>query len=191
MGLQAHGRHPQGAQEEKMVTLKIKKLNKDLSAPAYATEQAAGLDLCAAEDCAIHPGEIRRIPTGLCLEIPAGLEGQVRPRSGLSSRGIVAILGTVDSDYRGEVSVMLENRSRDPWRVRMGDRIAQLVIAPVMRVHVVETEELSETERGEKGFGSTGLRPQVPRTHVSEGDDSGAGEIGDSGAASAAEGVQP
>lgn len=174
-----------------MVTLKIKKLNKDLSAPAYATEQAAGLDICAAEDCEIHPGEIRRIPTGLCLEIPAGLEGQVRPRSGLSSRGIVAILGTVDSDYRGEVSVMLENRSRGPWRVRRGDRIAQLVIAPVMRVRVVEAEELSETERGEKGFGSTGISAQVPRTHMSEGEGSGAGEIGDSGAASAAEGVQP
>jgi len=130
-----------------------------LELPRYQTPGAAGLDLRADEDFALAPGERRLVPTGLSLEIPPGHEGQVRPRSGLASGhgiGLVNAPGTIDSDYRGEVMVILVNHGREPFAARRGDRIAQLVIAPVTQVEVQLAEELAESARGSGGFGSTG-----------------------------------
>lgn len=172
-----------------LTRLRIKRLDPSIPLPRYATEGASGLDLHAAGSGIIPPGGQARIPTGLCLEIPLGLEGQVRPRSGLASRGIVGVLGTIDADYRGEIAVILENRSRESWIFHCGDRIAQLVIAPVVRVRVVEAEELSATDRGSRGFGSTGVRAQEPRATAAEGGSCGASEIGAPGGAGGSEGV--
>ncbi|HSN91561.1 MAG TPA: dUTP diphosphatase [Anaeromyxobacteraceae bacterium] len=130
-----------------------------LEPPRYETEGAAGMDLRADEAFTLAPGERRVVPTGLALEIPAGHEGQVRPRSGLAARHGVALVnapGTVDADYRGEVMVILVNLGRDPVAFARGDRIAQLVIAPVVRAGLLVVEELSDTGRGSGGFGSTG-----------------------------------
>jgi dUTP pyrophosphatase len=129
--------------------------------PAYQTEGSAGLDLCAAiaEPWVLKPGERRLIPTGLILEIPPGLEGQVRPRSGLALRhgiGMVNSPGTIDSDYRGPVGVILVNLGSEPFVVEPLARIAQLVIAKVERVAVELAADVSTTERGAGGFGSTG-----------------------------------
>jgi dUTP pyrophosphatase len=130
--------------------------------PAYETRGAAGADLKAriAEPVVIPPLGRARIPTALILEIPPGYEGQVRPRSGLAARYGVTVLnspGTIDADYRGELGIILVNLGQEPFTVHDGDRIAQLVVAPVMRVCMVEAASLSETERGEGGFGSTGI----------------------------------
>jgi len=130
-----------------------------LELPRYQTPGASGLDLRADEDFALAPGERRLVPTGLAVEIPEGFEGQVRPRSGLAARhgvGMVNAPGTIDSDYRGEVMIVLVNHGREPFAARRGERIAQLVIAPVTRVAVEAAEELSGSERGGGGFGSTG-----------------------------------
>lgn len=129
--------------------------------PAYQTEHAAGLDLLAAvgEPMTIGPGEVAAVPTGLRLEIPPGYEGQVRPRSGLALRhgiGIPNSPGTIDADYRGEVRVLLVNLGREPFTVRRGERIAQLVFAPVTRASLTVAPELTETRRGDGGFGHTG-----------------------------------
>ena len=133
----------------------------DLPLPAYQTAQAAGLDLTAAVDApvCIESGGRQIVPTGLFLEIPPGHEGQVRPRSGLALRHGVTVVnapGTIDADYRGEVQVILINHGAEPFTVTRGMRIAQLVIAPVTRVEVVEAEALAESERGTGGFGHTG-----------------------------------
>jgi dUTP pyrophosphatase len=130
-----------------------------LDLPRYETEGAAGLDLRADEPFALAPGERRVVPTGLALEIPAGHEGQVRARSGLAARHGVALVnapGTIDADYRGEVKVILVNLGQEPVAFARGDRIAQLVVAPVTRAQVVLADDLSDTERGGGGFGSTG-----------------------------------
>lgn len=130
-----------------------------LPLPRYETPGAAGLDLRADEDFALGPGERRLVPTGLSLEIPPGHEGQVRPRSGLAAKhgiGIVNGPGTIDSDYRGEVMVILVNLGQEPFAARRGDRIAQLVIAPVVQAEVQLAEELASSDRGHGGFGSTG-----------------------------------
>jgi dUTP pyrophosphatase len=130
-----------------------------LDLPRYETAGAAGLDLRADEPFALAPGERRAVPTGLAVEIPPGHEGQVRPRSGLAARhgvGMVNAPGTVDADYRGEVKVVLVNHGQAPVSFARGDRIAQLVVAPVARVEVELTEALSDTTRGDGGFGSTG-----------------------------------
>src|SRR5690606_27380 len=137
--------------------IRIKRINDSVPVPAYATEGSAGLDLCAAAPCSIMPRQIMRGPTGGWVEIPPGYEGQVRPRSGLASQGVVAILGTIASGYRGEIHVLVENRGLKPVAVEPCMRIAQLVIAPVARVDVEVVEELSTTERGAQGFGSTGV----------------------------------
>ena len=132
---------------------------KDFPLPEHATERAAGVDLRSAEDSLLLPGERISVGTGVRIEIPDGFEGQVRPRSGLAARHGVTVLnapGTIDSDYRGEVRVLLVNLGKDPFNIAAGDRIAQLVIAPVSRVEWIETESLEETDRGEGGFGSTG-----------------------------------
>lgn len=128
--------------------------------PTYATDGSAGADLraCVERSVIIAPGERSAISTGVRLEIPAGYEGQVRPRSGLAARHGVTVLnapGTIDSDYRGEVQVVMVNLSDEPYTVRPGDRIAQLVIASVEQATFTATE-LTESERGEGGFGSTG-----------------------------------
>ena len=130
-----------------------------LPLPAYATEGAAGLDLRADAAVTLAPGERALVPTGLSIAIPPGYEGQVRPRSGLALREGVTCLntpGTIDSDYRGEVSVILANLGQRPVSLARGDRIAQLVIAPVSRAELVESAELPKTARGEGGFGHTG-----------------------------------
>jgi dUTP pyrophosphatase len=136
----------------------------DLPAPRYATAGSAGLDLCAAinadQPVTLNPGERRSISTGLRFAIPEGFEGQVRPRSGLAMRhgiGMVNAPGTIDADYRGVVSVLLINHGADPFVIKRGDRIAQLVITPVARAVVSEARELDCTQRGEGGFGSTGI----------------------------------
>ncbi len=133
----------------------------DLPLPQYMSAQAAGLDLQAAnaEPITIAPGEIRLIPTGLFLEIPPGYEGQVRARSGLALRyGLMLpnAPGTIDADYRGELQVLLGNCGRQPYTIERGVRFAQLVIAPVAHVEVVEVRDLAHSERGGGGFGHTG-----------------------------------
>lgn len=133
-----------------------------LPLPSYATEGAAGLDLAAAvtSPVTIAPAERALIPTGFKIEIPEGYEGQVRPRSGLAlNRGLTVLNapGTIDSDYRGEVGVLLVNWSDTAQTVTRGERIAQLVIAPVVRVDLDETWALDRTPRGEGGFGHTGV----------------------------------
>lgn len=130
--------------------------------PAAASEGSAGLDLRAAvtEELTLEPGERLLVPTGLVLELPPGWEGQVRPRSGLAVRHGIGLLnspGTIDSDYRGEVRVLMVNLGTEPFVVRRGDRIAQLVVAPVAAVEVREAGSLSPTDRGDGGFGSTGV----------------------------------
>ncbi len=146
-----------------MLTLKIKLLPhaEGLELPSYATPQSAGMDLRAAieEPIRIEPGQRVLIPTGLIMEIPEGYEGQVRPRSGLAIKKGLTVAnapGTIDADYRGEVKVILINLGSEPVEIKRGERIAQLVIAPVARVSVEVSQELSETQRGEGGFGSTG-----------------------------------
>lgn len=133
-----------------------------LPAPAYATAAAAGLDLPAAltEPLVLLPGCRAAIPTGICVAIPEGFEGQVRPRSGLALRHGIGMLnapGTVDADYRGEVKVILVNHGDEPVTLSRGDRIAQLVIAPIARAIVEEVDDLTPTERGDGGFGHTGV----------------------------------
>jgi len=132
-----------------------------LPAPSPASPGSAGCDLRAAvgEELVLQPGARAAVPTGLVVEVPPGWEGQVRPRSGLALRHGVTLPnapGTIDSDYRGEVQVILQNLGDAPFTVRRGDRIAQLVLARVEAVEWVEAEELSETGRGDGGFGSTG-----------------------------------
>jgi len=130
-----------------------------LELPSYQSEGAAGLDLRADEACTLLPGERRLVPTGLALELPPGHEGQVRPRSGLAVRHGIAMVnapGTIDPDYRGEVGVVLVNLGSEPFEVKRGDRIAQLVVAPVVRVRPELVLALAASGRGEGGFGSTG-----------------------------------
>ena len=134
-----------------------------LPLPRQQTAGAAGLDLAAAIDAeapvSIAPGDYAKIPTGLCIALPDGLEAQIRPRSGLAARHGVTVLnspGTVDADYRGEVMVLLINHGKEPFVLRRGERIAQMVVAPVSTVVLVEVEALDATDRGDGGHGSTG-----------------------------------
>lgn len=133
----------------------------DLPPPQYMTEHAAGLDLRAAvkEILTLAPGQFSLVPTGIRLAIPPGYEGQVRPRSGLAAKHGVTLVnapGTIDADYRGEVCVVLINHGREAFEVKRGDRIAQLVIAPVTRARLELTDSLDSTQRGAGGFGHTG-----------------------------------
>jgi dUTP pyrophosphatase len=130
-----------------------------LELPAYATEGAAGMDVLAAEDVLLVPGARHAVATGLALAIPPGFEIQVRPRSGLALHFGITVPntpGTIDSDYRGELKVILINHGADAFEVRRGDRVAQLVLAPVMQASWLKVDELDETPRGNGGFGSTG-----------------------------------
>ena len=130
-----------------------------LTLPAYATTGAAGMDVVSAEDVAIAPGARHAVATGLAVAIPAGYEVQVRPRSGLALKHGITVPntpGTIDSDYRGELKVILINLGDEPFTVQRGDRVAQLVLAPVVQAAWDEVAELDATERGTGGFGSTG-----------------------------------
>ncbi|HEY8297580.1 MAG TPA: dUTP diphosphatase [Candidatus Baltobacteraceae bacterium] len=133
-----------------------------LPLPTYMTAQAAGADLCAAvaDDLTLLPGGRAMIPTGFAIALPHGYEAQIRPRSGLALRNGVTCLntpGTIDADYRGPVNVILANLGTEPFVVRRGDRIAQLVVAPVSHAHFSVVAELPETSRADGGFGSTGV----------------------------------
>jgi dUTP pyrophosphatase len=144
-----------------MISIKLTRLThgEGLPFPTYATEGAAGLDVVTAVDLSLAPSERMAVPTGFAIEIPPGYEVQVRPRSGLALKHGVTCLntpGTIDSDYRGEVKVILANLGAEPFSVSRGERIAQLVPAPVLRATFEEVSELSGTARGGGGFGSTG-----------------------------------
>ena len=137
-------------------------INADLSLPSYETELAAGMDICAAlkEPLVLAPGDIGLIPTGLAVAIPKGFEIQVRPRSGLAVKHGITVVnapGTIDADYRGEVKVGLINLGREAYTVNRGDRVAQLVLAPVARAALQVVVALDATERGSGGFGHTGV----------------------------------
>lgn len=150
------------------VEVKMKKLehfDSSFDLPFYATEGAAGADIRASipekKSLTIRPGERALVPTGLCMEIPMGFEVQVRPRSGLSLKSDLLIVnspGTIDCDYRGEVNIIVGNFGKADYVVEHGLRIAQLVIAPVLQAKFVSTSDLSDTQRGTGGFGSTGTR---------------------------------
>lgn len=141
--------------------VQFRRLRPDAIVPRYQTAHAAGMDLHAAIDAAITlaPGASAAVGTGLAMAIPPGFEGQVRPRSGLAKNHQVTVVnapGTIDADFRGHAMVLLINLGREPFTIASGDRIAQLVIAPVAQAEVVEVDELDDTERGAGGFGSTG-----------------------------------
>ncbi|MFO6428568.1 dUTP diphosphatase [Erythrobacter sp. W302b] len=143
------------------ITVEVKRLphGAGLPLPAYATSGAAGMDVVSAEDVTIAPGARHAVATGLALAIPAGYEIQVRPRSGLALKHGITVPntpGTIDSDYRGELKVILINLGPDPFAIARGDRVAQLVLAPVVQAAWNEVADLDATERGEGGFGSTG-----------------------------------
>lgn len=143
------------------VPVPIKRLKhfEGLELPAYATAGAAGMDVVSAEDTVLAPGARHAVATGIAVAIPHGFEIQVRPRSGLALKHGITVAnapGTIDSDYRGEVKVILVNLGSEAFDIRRGDRIAQLVLAPVTRASWLPVDELDETVRGEGGFGSTG-----------------------------------
>ncbi|ABD05334.1 deoxyuridine 5'-triphosphate nucleotidohydrolase [Rhodopseudomonas palustris HaA2] len=147
------------------IAVEIKRLPhaEGLPLPAYQSAHAAGLDLCAANSAdaplSLAPGCHMLVPTGLCIALPPNYEAQVRPRSGLAAKHGVTVLnapGTIDADYRGEIGVLLINHGKEPFTIRRGERIAQMIIAPVVRAELISVETLSETARGVGGFGSTG-----------------------------------
>jgi dUTP pyrophosphatase len=139
--------------------VKVKRLSETAVIPSFARSGDAGMDLCASADVRLAPGEWRLVPTGIAIELPPGTEAQVRPRSGLALKHGITVLnapGTIDEGYRGEVGVILINHGREPFAVTVGARIAQLVVLPRLSVDVVDTEALTNTERGAGGFGSSG-----------------------------------
>lgn len=145
------------------VQIKIQLLHPNARCPKYATLYSAGSDLYSIEEIIIPAGERRLVRTGLKTEIPEGYEMQIRPRSGLALKHGITLansIGTIDSDYRNEIGVILQNNGNSSFHVQPGDRIAQAIIAELPKVTFVITEELSETERGEGGFGSTGIRDE-------------------------------
>ena len=146
-----------------MIKILIKRLSKEVSLPKYETSGSSGMDLAANIDTNINidPGKSAIIPTGLALSIPKGFEVQIRPRSGLAAKQKISVLntpGTIDADYRGEIKVILINLCHEPIRVEKGLRIAQMVVCPIVQAQLKEVDDLSETERGKGGFGSTGAK---------------------------------
>ena len=142
------------------VTVKVKLLSEDAVVPTMAREGDVAFDLYSLVDHVLKPGDRFAVPTGISVEIPEGYEGEVRPRSGLALKHGVTVLnspGTIDSGYRGEVKVIMINLGDEPFKIEKGMRISQLAIRPVPLVSIVESDSLSETERGDRGFGSTGL----------------------------------
>ena len=145
------------------IEIRLKRLphGEGLPTPAYATEHAAGMDVVSAEDVTIAPGGRYAVATGFAMAIPEGYEVQVRPRSGLALKHGISLPntpGTIDADYRGELKVILINLGAEPFAISRGDRIAQLVVAPVQIGRMIEVIDLDETVRGAGGFGSTGVR---------------------------------
>ncbi len=146
------------------LAVKIKRLedSNDMPLPSYGSEGSSGMDIRASvkEPVVLKPGEIRLIPTGLTVSIPRGYEGQIRPRSGLALKygiGIVNSPGTIDSDYRGEICIIVINWGEQPFTIRRGDRIAQMVFAKVFKADIIEVDELDYTQRGVGGFGHSGV----------------------------------
>ena len=151
----------------KNLQFKILENGYGLPIPKYESEGAAGLDLLAAigkdKSIIILPGRAEMVPTGIAIALPKGFEAQIRPRSGLAAKNGITILnspGTIDSDYRGEISAMLINHSKVNFEIERGMRIAQMIIAPVVQFNLIKTETLDETKRGAGGFGSTGIRAE-------------------------------
>ncbi len=145
-----------------MIEIKVKKIHPKAVVPAYMTEHAAGMDLCTVIDSPVvlAPGERILLPTGLAMEIPPGYEGQVRPRSGLALKKGISLVnspGTIDADYRGEIGIIIINHGSEPVEFLPGDRIAQLIIAPVTRAILVEAHDLNDSMRSSGGFGHTGV----------------------------------
>ena len=146
-----------------MTEILIKRLSKDILLPKYETAESSGMDLSANINSSIDilPGQTAIIPTGLSMSIPQGYEVQIRPRSGIAAKKSVTVLntpGTIDSDYRGEIKVILINLGKLSFTVEKGDRIAQMVLCPVIKAKLKEVEDLNTTSRGEGGFGSTGKK---------------------------------
>jgi len=155
--------HLEDSLEHPVLEIEVLEGNEDLGLPAYATEGAAGLDLKAAltSPLTLQPGERDVVPTGLKMAIPRGFEGCVRPRSGLAMKQGLTLTnapGTIDSDYRGEVKVLVINLGQAPVTLQRGDRIAQLLISPVAHARVVKIPKVDDTHRGEGGFGHTGIQ---------------------------------
>lgn len=141
--------------------IRVKLLRNGASAPEFMSQGAAGADLhaCIEEDIILNPGERALIPTGIVIEIPPGYEGEVRPRSGLAIRSGISLVnspGTIDSDYRGEIKVIMINHGGEPFKISQGDRIAQLLINKIERPEYILAEELTDTDRASGGFGSSG-----------------------------------
>ena len=146
-----------------MIKIQINKLSNEVSIPKYETPGSSGMDLAAYIEAVIiiNPGDKALIPTGFSLSIPQGYEVQIRPRSGLAAKKGITVLntpGTIDSDYRGEIKVILINLSKDKFTIKNGDRIAQMIVCPVIQARLEEVQELSDTARGTGGFGSTGTK---------------------------------
>jgi dUTP pyrophosphatase len=142
------------------MTVKFKKTHPEATIPAYAHPGDAGMDVCSCTSLTIQPGARALVATGLVMELPKGTEAQMRPRSGLAIKNGITLLntpGTIDEGYRGEIGIILINLGHEPFDIRPGMRIAQMVIAPVLRVVVEEVVDVSDTTRGTGGFGSTGL----------------------------------
>jgi len=144
-----------------MLNVKVKRINEAAIIPQYAHKGDAGLDLFSVEEKNITPGETALVHTGIQIELPEGTEAQIRPRSGLALKYSITVLntpGTIDEGYRGEIGVILINHGKFDFKVEKGTKIAQMVIKPVLKVSIVEVDELGTTERAEGGFGSTGLK---------------------------------
>ena len=146
-----------------MTKILIKRLSKEVPLPKYETSGSSGMDLAANinANIEINPGKTAIIPTGLALSIPKGFEVQIRPRSGLAANQKISVLntpGTIDADYRGEIKVILINLGPEPFKVEKGLRIAQMIVCPIVQAQLKEVDDLSETERGTGGFGSTGTK---------------------------------
>jgi len=145
-----------------MTKILIKKLSKTAIVPKYETQGASGVDISANinEDLTLATNESILVPTGIAVSIPQGFEIQIRPRSGLAAKKGISVLntpGTIDADYRGEIKVILINHGNEPFVIRNGDRIAQMVVCPIVQAKFEQVDELSDTERGSGGFGSTGV----------------------------------
>lgn len=143
-----------------MIKLKVKKLNSNAIIPKHAHVGDAGLDLFSISEMEISPGEVKLVKTGISIELPENTEAQIRPRSGLALNNQITVLntpGTIDYGYRGEIGVILINHGNKMFKVEKGMKIAQMIIKPILQVEVVEVSDLSDTERGTGGFGSTGV----------------------------------
>ena len=146
-----------------MTKIQIKKLSSSVSIPKYETPGSSGMDIAAhiENNIIINPGEKALVPTGFSIAIPKGYEVQIRPRSGLAAKKNITVLntpGTIDADYRGEIKVILINLGKEKFIIENGERIAQMVVCPVVQANLEEVKELSDTERGSGGFGSTGTK---------------------------------